>query len=71
MIGDLPIKKGTTITAATTINLYNPDYFEDPLKFRPERWENPRYDTAEMQKMTELMFSAGPRTCIGKQLAQL
>lgn len=49
-------------------NHYNPDNFQNPLEFKPERWmgegvlKNPK-------PFTWLTFSAGARSCIGKQLA--
>ncbi len=35
---DVPITKGTTITAPPTANHYSKKYFKDPFEFRPERW---------------------------------
>lgn len=47
---------------------YNPKYFKDPEEFRPERWEN---ECDNIHPYAFLGFSAGPRSCIGKQLALL
>ena len=39
MIGDIPVAKGTGLNYAVMVNMYKKDYFDDPLEFRPERWE--------------------------------
>ena len=53
---------------------HNPKNFADPEKFAPERWlpathalYEPRYATDN--KAAFKPFSAGPRDCIGKNLA--
>lgn len=53
---------------SVTLNIYqmqrNPAVFDDPLEFRPERFE-----TAEVKNpFSYLVFSAGPRNCIGEAL---
>ena len=35
----VPIKKGTFIAVNWTASLHNPEVFEDPLEFKPDRWE--------------------------------
>ena len=70
-IGDIPVKKGTLLGIVSLCNFFNSDYFDKPYEFLPERWEDPRYKSQEMQIITEMAFSGGPRTCIGKQLAHL
>jgi cytochrome P450 len=39
-IKDVPITKGTIVTAQPTGNHYNEKYFKEPFEFRPERWES-------------------------------
>ena len=46
---------------------YNPSTFDNPFEFIPERWE--REDYKQKRHLVEMVFSAGPRTCIGKNLA--
>ncbi|HSH02304.1 MAG TPA: cytochrome P450 [Anaerolineae bacterium] len=52
------------------INIYglhhHPDYWQEPLKFDPERWERD-----EIHKNAFIPFLIGPRKCIGEPLAQL
>jgi len=40
MIGDIAIKKGMWLTMSSNANHFKEEYFADPHKFRPERWEN-------------------------------
>ena len=70
-IGDIPVAKGTMMNYNYKSSMFKPENFDAPLEFRPERWEDDRYKTAEMQAMTEMNFSGGPRVCIGKHLAYL
>jgi cytochrome P450 len=42
-------------------------FFEEPGKFLPERWENPREET----KLAYFPFGAGPRACFGVRLSFL
>lgn len=44
----------------------NPKLFDDPLSFKPERFENHNTDTKSAYNW--ISFSAGPRNCIGKYL---
>lgn len=62
------VPKGATILIPfCTINR-NPEYFDEPDVFKPERF----LDEQLMQKknpFTYLPFSAGPRNCIGQKYA--
>lgn len=48
--------------------LRNPDIFEQPLSFRPERH---LMNDARVNAFSNIPFSAGPRNCIGQKFAQL
>ncbi|PZC76747.1 hypothetical protein B5X24_HaOG200076 [Helicoverpa armigera] len=65
-IGDMKLVKGTSVL----INIYQihrqPDMFENPLEFRPERFEKPLKNP-----FSWIPFSAGPRNCIGQKFAML
>ncbi|XP_025103420.1 cytochrome P450 3A29-like isoform X5 [Pomacea canaliculata] len=68
--------KGVTIPAGVGVYIpiysimHDPDYFDDPEKFWPER-----FSEAESSKLpsilSELAFGYGPRQCIGMRLALL
>ncbi|KAJ3656430.1 hypothetical protein Zmor_015510 [Zophobas morio] len=45
----------------------NPDYFPEPEKFKPERFEN----FNNSLPFSYIPFSAGPRNCIGQKFAML
>lgn len=66
----LPREKAVTLDPGTNIWIptyamhRDPNYFPEPEKFDPERFneENKR----NIQSFTYLPFGAGPRNCIGK-----
>nr|AUN86404.1 cytochrome p450 4L10 [Spodoptera litura] len=65
-IGGLTMVKDTSVI----LNIYQiqrqPDMFEDPLEFRPERFEE-----SLKNPFSFLAFSAGPRNCIGQKFAMM
>ena len=48
-------------------NYYDPEIFENPFEFKPQRWE--KEESKSYQSMLNYIFSGGPRGCIGKSLA--
>ncbi|XP_025103431.1 cytochrome P450 3A5-like isoform X5 [Pomacea canaliculata] len=68
--------KGVTIPAGmgVAIPIYNimhdPDYFDDPEEFRPERFSELKSSKLP-SILLELPFGYGPRQCIGMRLALL
>lgn len=71
MLADIQVLKGTIVMTSSLSNHYNPDHFPEPLQFRPERWLGQDGQLQTPKPFTWLTFSAGARSCIGKQLALL
>jgi len=61
--GDWEIPKGTPVGMTSTLIHQNPDIFEQPLEFVPERWLDPQ----EKQRLERYFvpFSKGTRQCAG------
>ena len=38
-LNGIPLKKGLFMTASWIAHLHNPDIFENPFQFIPERWQ--------------------------------
>lgn len=58
--------KGTVITTQWAMH-HDPRYFDNPEKFRPERWANDFAKT--LPKYAYFPFGGGPRVCIGNTFA--
>jgi cytochrome P450 len=72
-VGDIYVPPGTIVGAAAYVLHHDPDVFPEPLSFRPERWLESGMDDGLKRPGMEkslLMFGAGLRACIGKNLAQ-
>lgn len=66
-IGDYLIPKDTTILVSPYVMHRHPDYFPEPERYWPERWETrPR---TSLPKLCYFPFGAGPRVCIGEHFA--
>ena len=48
---------------------YSEQIYEKPFEFRPDRWINGECENLDPYNL--IGFSAGPRSCIGRQLALL
>jgi cytochrome P450 len=59
------IPKGTTIMAFTEAMQRDPEFWKDPNKFDPQRWEN------AVDTFRYMPFSRGARQCIGIHFATL
>lgn len=57
------IDKGTIITVPINVMHSDPQYFENPAEFRPERFSSSEvFD----KKCVYMPFGDGPRQCIGE-----
>nr|XP_014102334.2 probable cytochrome P450 309a1 [Bactrocera oleae] len=66
----IPIEVGQVVTIPIFSYLHDAEYFEDPLEFKPDRFEN--VDISELTKRgIFLPFSDGPRMCLGRHLGLL
>lgn len=61
-IAGIHVKSNTSIIIDIFHMQRNPELFEDPLEFKPERFESNNMTNA----FSWMAFSAGPRNCIGK-----
>lgn len=61
------VPKNTSISFEPYVIHRNPEYFEDPLSFKPERFlDNPNLES----HFAFMPFGVGPRLCIGMRFAQ-
>ncbi|KAJ5468480.1 hypothetical protein N7475_006232 [Penicillium sp. IBT 31633x] len=68
-IGDHVFPPGTEIGVCNLSLHRNPDYFDDPDAFLPERWlEN---SSLKCDKGAFSPFSYGPRSCLGRNMAYM
>jgi cytochrome P450 len=66
-IGGHPIKAGTTIYISPWVMHRDSRWFEDPERFRPERWSGDL--TKRLPRFAYMPFGGGPRICIGNRFA--
>lgn len=64
-----PIKAGTTVLISQYLIHRNPEIWEDPEHFDPDRFESER--VVRRSKFAYLPFGAGPRVCIGSGFAMM
>ena len=65
----LDLRAGDLIILSPFLLQRDPEYFTDPLSYRPERWlETPR---SSLPKYCYFPFGAGSRVCIGEHFALL
>lgn len=65
-IGDISIKEGSIVIASFLHKTFNPQLFEDPMGYNPQRWLE-KSSISDPYAYTP--FWAGPRNCIGQHLA--
>uniref|UniRef100_A0A0L8HJA8 Cytochrome P450 n=2 Tax=Octopus bimaculoides TaxID=37653 RepID=A0A0L8HJA8_OCTBM len=68
-LGGYDIPKNTVVSFMLTNAHFDPDYWDKPEEFRPERWIG---ENNELKKNEAFMpFSLGPRMCAGVSLANM
>ncbi|EXK33073.1 hypothetical protein FOXG_05969 [Fusarium oxysporum f. sp. lycopersici 4287] len=72
------IQQGMKVSTASYCMHHNPDIYPEPFRFRPERWivdEKNEFgvspESVSLAESAFMPFSAGPRGCVGKNLAYL
>ncbi|XP_055304014.1 uncharacterized protein LOC129569305 [Sitodiplosis mosellana] len=65
------IEKGTTILLSPLGLQYDPKYYEEPRKFKPERYNQSETANKSFEEMPDLVFGLGPRNCLGMRLGLL
>lgn len=64
---DIRIEKGTAVVLQIAGMQHDPEFYPDPLKFRPERFMEPEMD----QNRPYAPFGDGPRICIGMRMGKI
>jgi cytochrome P450 len=68
-IGGYAVPRGTTLLMPQWVVQRDPRFYDEPEKFRPERWGEERVKS--MPKFAYFPFGGGPRVCIGQQFAMM
>ncbi len=68
-IGGYHVPAGTQLIMSQWVMHRDPRYYEDPLKFRPERWLDG--STSMLPGYAYFPFGGGPRLCIGQSFAKM
>ncbi|MEM9013697.1 MAG: cytochrome P450 [Pseudomonadota bacterium] len=63
------IPEGEMIYIGTSVPHFMDEYFPDPFKFEPERYNAPRKE--HLQRGAYSPFGRGPHTCLGQGLAEV
>ena len=66
-IGDVQVKKGTSLFMSTWVMHRDPRYFPDPEVFDPDRWTDDL--ERSLPRFAYFPFGGGPRFCIGQAFA--
>jgi cytochrome P450 len=68
-LGGYTLRRGTTIFIAQWVTHRDPRFFDEPNKFRPERWAEEKIN--QLPKCAYYPFGRGPRICIGNHFAMM
>ncbi len=69
VIAGYHVPRGMTLLLPQWVVQRDPRFWDEPEKFRPERWGEERVKT--MPKFAYFPFGGGPRVCIGQQFAMM
>ncbi|MES2464019.1 MAG: cytochrome P450, partial [Armatimonadota bacterium] len=64
-LGSRTLKKGEVVFASPYVQHRRAAHFPDPLRFDPDRWENPDAERLLPHRYAFMPFGGGPRICIG------
>jgi len=67
-IGGVVLPAGSSVFVSPFVTQRDRRWFPDPDRFLPARWLDPAGDRP---RFAYIPFGAGPRACIGEQLARL
>jgi cytochrome P450 len=67
VIGGYSVPAGTTLLISPWVTHRDPRLYDDPLSFRPERWNDGF--ARKLPRLGYFPFSGGPRICLGAQFA--
>ncbi|XP_077979498.1 cytochrome P450 10-like [Glandiceps talaboti] len=65
------VPKGTTVFILTSVMSRDPNNFENPDDFKPERWLRSEKHKHQINQFASQPFGAGPRQCIGRRVSEL
>jgi len=68
-VGGYPVPKGMTVLMCQWVMHRDPRFFDQPEKFRPERWAEGL--AQRIPKYAYFPFGGGPRLCIGNTFATM
>jgi cytochrome P450 len=68
-VGGYPVPVGTTVYMSQWVVHRDPRFFDDPLAYRPERWEDGL--AKKIPRYAYFPFGGGPRICIGNSFAMM
>lgn len=68
---DVVIEKGTNVLISVDGLQYDEQYYDQPYKFIPERFDSKRSGDKTFVEMPFLSFGDGPRNCLGLRLGKL
>lgn len=68
---NIVIEKGTMVMFSATGLHYDPKYYDEPKKFKPERYSDTHKSDKSFIERPNLAFGDGPRNCLGMRMGKL